>query len=315
MKKFIKNNLIGIIIGGMIFGTVGVIAATTISSKNVTYQNKTVNSALDELYNEAVTGKELIAAAITNKGVTTTSTDTYETMATNINTINTVNDDLLKRIKSLESKLDSKQIFLMSHPIDSIYITISSDENTTTKMSQKYGGKWSVYGEGKFLLSSTENVDKTGGNNQITLNSNQIPSLNMTGNTVAKNIVTGNTGTGYGITYGSSNRTTVSGGGHSHGFSTNMMIDAGAQAGWGSSITNVSSGYVANPSFISTTTNGNHTHTYADYYVTGISGVATHNHSTTVPSLTVNASYVNSNQTSVNIQNSYITVYMYKRTA
>ena len=47
-----KNIIIGIIIGGMIFGAIGVIAATTISSKNVTYQNKTVNSALDELYNK-----------------------------------------------------------------------------------------------------------------------------------------------------------------------------------------------------------------------------------------------------------------------
>ena len=87
MKKFIKNNLIGIIIGIIISGTVGVIAATTISSKNVTYQNKTVNNALDELYNEATTGKELVAAAITNKGVSTTSTDTYQTMAANINNI------------------------------------------------------------------------------------------------------------------------------------------------------------------------------------------------------------------------------------
>ncbi len=82
-----KKIILGIIIGVIISGTVGVIAATTISSKNVTYQNKTVNNALDELYNNAATGKELIAAAITNKGITTTSMDTYETMATNINNI------------------------------------------------------------------------------------------------------------------------------------------------------------------------------------------------------------------------------------
>ena len=84
-----KNIIIGIIIGGIVFTLGVVIASTTISSKNVTYQNKTVNNALDELYNEAVTGKELVAAAITNKGVYTTSDDTYETMATNINAIQT----------------------------------------------------------------------------------------------------------------------------------------------------------------------------------------------------------------------------------
>ena len=107
MKKFIKNNLIGIIIGIIISGTVGVIAATTISSKNVTYQNKTVNNALDELYDEATTGKELVAAAITNKGVTTTSSDTYETMATNINNIDTNNSELNQKINNLESKYNS----------------------------------------------------------------------------------------------------------------------------------------------------------------------------------------------------------------
>ena len=89
MKKIIRNNLIGIIIGIIISGTVGVVASTTISSKNVVYQNKTVNSALDELYDEAITGKELIAAAITNKGIATTASDTYEVMANNISNITT----------------------------------------------------------------------------------------------------------------------------------------------------------------------------------------------------------------------------------
>ena len=46
MKKIVLGFMVGVIISG----TVGVIAATTISSKNVTYQNKTVNTALDELY-------------------------------------------------------------------------------------------------------------------------------------------------------------------------------------------------------------------------------------------------------------------------
>ena len=99
-----KNIIIGIIIGGIIFTLGGVVAATTISSKNVTYQNKTVNSALDELYDEATTGKELVAAAITNKGISTTSTDTYQTMATNINNIDTNHTEINQKISNLESK-------------------------------------------------------------------------------------------------------------------------------------------------------------------------------------------------------------------
>ena len=87
-----KNIIIGIIIGEIIFGTIGVVDSTLISSKNVSYQNKTVNTALDELYNEAVTGKELVAAVITNKGVTTTSSDTYEVIANNINNIKANNN-------------------------------------------------------------------------------------------------------------------------------------------------------------------------------------------------------------------------------
>ena len=102
-----KNIIIGIIIGGIIFTLGGVVATTAISSTNVTYQNKTVNSALDELYNEATTGKELVAAAITNKGVTTTSSDTYETMANNINNIDTNNSELNQKINNLESKHNS----------------------------------------------------------------------------------------------------------------------------------------------------------------------------------------------------------------
>ena len=102
-----KNIIIGIIIGGMIFGTIGVVASTTISSKNVTYQDKTVDNALNELYNEAVTGKELVAAAITNKGINTASTDTYETMATNISSIDTDHTEINQKINNLESKHNS----------------------------------------------------------------------------------------------------------------------------------------------------------------------------------------------------------------
>ena len=102
-----KKIILGFILGGIVFTLGGVVATTAISSTNVTYQNKTVNSVLDELYNEAITGKELVAAAITNKGIKTTSNDTYETMATNINNIDTDNSELNQKINNLESKHNS----------------------------------------------------------------------------------------------------------------------------------------------------------------------------------------------------------------
>ncbi|MBD9085078.1 hypothetical protein EGP64_00185 [bacterium] len=103
-ERIMKKIILGFILGGIVFTLGGVVATTAISSTNVTYQNKTVNSALDELYDEATTGKELVAAAITNKGVSTTSNDSYETMATNINNIDTDHSELIQKISSLESK-------------------------------------------------------------------------------------------------------------------------------------------------------------------------------------------------------------------
>ena len=45
-----KKIMISFILGGITFGTVGVLAATTISSNQVTYQDQTLNNTLDELY-------------------------------------------------------------------------------------------------------------------------------------------------------------------------------------------------------------------------------------------------------------------------
>ena len=45
-----KKIILGFILGGIIFTLGGVVATTAISSTNVTYQDKTVNTALDELY-------------------------------------------------------------------------------------------------------------------------------------------------------------------------------------------------------------------------------------------------------------------------
>ena len=58
VKRFLKKNILGIIIGGLIFGTAGVYAATYFPSDDVTYDNSVsglsstdVQGAIDELYN------------------------------------------------------------------------------------------------------------------------------------------------------------------------------------------------------------------------------------------------------------------------
>ena len=141
-----KKIILGIIIGVIISGTVGVIAATTISSKNVTYQNKTVNNALDELYNNAATGKELIAAAITNKGITTTSMDTYETMATNINNIDIDHTEIIGKISNLESKHNSDVTSLTSS-ISSINQRLNTSIQNATNLLSGGFVQYSKYGK------------------------------------------------------------------------------------------------------------------------------------------------------------------------
>ena len=102
-----KKVIIGFILGTLIAGIVGVLAANTISSSIVTYNNKTVEKSLDELYDEAVTGKGLIANAITNKGVATSNTSTFQTMATNINSIDTDHSAINQSIASLNNELSN----------------------------------------------------------------------------------------------------------------------------------------------------------------------------------------------------------------
>ena len=62
IKEFFKKNILGIIIGGVIFGSLGVCAASYFPSNNVSYDNKTsglkstdVQGAIDELYSACKT--------------------------------------------------------------------------------------------------------------------------------------------------------------------------------------------------------------------------------------------------------------------
>ena len=59
----------------------------TIKDTNNNFTAINVEGALSELFQSASNGKELIATAITGKGVETSNTDSFQTMATNINNI------------------------------------------------------------------------------------------------------------------------------------------------------------------------------------------------------------------------------------
>ena len=52
MKRVIKNNIFGFIVGAVIFGCLGVIAANAINARDILYRDTNVESAIDNLYQQ-----------------------------------------------------------------------------------------------------------------------------------------------------------------------------------------------------------------------------------------------------------------------
>jgi hypothetical protein len=55
-------------------------------------------------------------------------------------------------VESLLNAFQAK-IFLLSHPVNSLYMTVAPDESTPAQMTAKYGGTWSVWGTGRVPVS------------------------------------------------------------------------------------------------------------------------------------------------------------------
>lgn len=112
-KYYIKNNLIGLIIGGIIFGSLGVYAAITFPSNEVSFDpsNSTLTStnvkdAIDELYKKCTVGPDKSAAEqiIEDSGIKKDSNECrYFFIGSNANNYITFNDQIAKwRIISVE---------------------------------------------------------------------------------------------------------------------------------------------------------------------------------------------------------------------
>jgi len=48
--------------------------------------------------------------------------------------------------------VNEKAVFLMAHPVNSLYFTISADESTASLMAAKWGGTWTAWGQGRSPL-------------------------------------------------------------------------------------------------------------------------------------------------------------------
>ena len=96
-------------------------------------------------------------------------------------------ETLAQRLDALEALVASNNtisnIFLKSHAVGSIYTTVATDEDTATKMHNKYGGEWEAYGSGKTLVGidtsqiEFDTVNETGGEKTHALSENELPKL------------------------------------------------------------------------------------------------------------------------------------------
>jgi len=75
--------------------------------------------------------------------------------------------------------INIKTVFLAMHPVNSIYMTVASDESTPAQMANKYGGAWAIWGAGRVPVSRNSSdttfatVEGTGGNKDVTLTAAQ----------------------------------------------------------------------------------------------------------------------------------------------
>ena len=142
----------------------------------------------------------------------------------------------------------------------------------------------------------------TGGSNSITLTATHIPSLNITGTTTAQNNIGSTVATKTTAVNGVGS--TSSDGAHTHTLSTtyaNFNILTVNTGGYGAP--------AWDPVTSTTSSSGQHTHTL------NIPQLTVPTTKLNIPSLVVNAAYTNNSQSSVDVTNKYLAVYMWKRIA
>jgi hypothetical protein len=152
-----------------------------------TTEKSSIVGAINEVFQNASNGKTLIAQAITGKGVSTSNTDTFQTMATNINSIQTVSDAsgiifTLNNKKYKLSKNDKGEYIatLLAYSVTS-NLTHCTLDNTNTSID--YGNKYTcnISVNKGFIIDSVV----------ITMGGTDVTSTVLKGNIITINSVTG----------------------------------------------------------------------------------------------------------------------------
>lgn len=148
---------------------------------------KDLKGAINEVFQNVSNGKQLIATAITDKGVTTSSDSTFQTMATNIKNIQTVFDasDIIVTINNKKYKLSKNDkgeyiATLLAYSVTS-NLTHCTLDNTNTSID--YGNKYTcnISVNKGFIIDSVV----------ITMGGTDVTSTVLKGNIITINSVTG----------------------------------------------------------------------------------------------------------------------------
>jgi len=285
MKKILESKIVLVIVTIILSTTVSVIADNVITSNSVSYSNSktsetTVDGALDELFESVKINEKIVEI-----------------------------EDI---ISNLQTKINNM------YPVGSIYIT-EKNENP----QEIFGGTWERYGVGKTLLSTDGTSGETGGSNTVTLTTNNLPShshnINHT-HTTATGTITSSGAHTHSTTAKtiSSGLTAQSAGAHTHTIyviQTKLANNSTSDGPWTVGIKTLYTG--TTPDAILSA--GAHTHNVTGT-IPSLSIASSGDHTHTVPSLSTNTISTTSSGnagsgTSFSVQNPYITVYMWKRTA
>ena len=235
------------------------------------------------------------------KATSTKCTVSFDSSATNeITPINMSKKDLIALNESITDEFKTnlkKELLNDTYPVGSIYM--STEDDTVEKVQNKFGGTWVKYAEDMTLVgaSSSKAVNTTGGTSTVTLTTNNLPSHSHSF-TPAGSVSS---------TFTGSSVSTNTTGAHTHTItSSNGQIWTDEAGSHGSSpiryapTTDLS--LKSNAIYAASAGNHSHTVTAKGSVSSSFKGTAGTTGST-------------GKGTSFSVQNPYISVYMYKRTA
>ena len=209
-------------------------------------------------------------------------------------------NNLRIEIKNMKNNFENINLLNAKYPIGSIYISVSSQNPSET-----LGGTWESYAQGRTLIGMGSNgvtnyqtISSTGGNSKTTLTIANLPAHTHT--IIPKGTISS--------TFTGSNSNTSDSGVHSHSIDFKQTSTEASGYGLGESA-NGYGGFADRVIILSqnqyartTSTNTNHSHTLTP------SGTVASTFTGTKANTNNNGS-----TTSINVQNPYITVYIWKR--